>query len=202
MSTRTISSGRRDRPGTASSFAGLHVGVIRRVEVLRLVFGLVWAIDAYLKWQPAFIDDYAKAVAEGASGQPGWLRPWFVFWRHLVNHDPHLLAYVTAGVETLIAAGLILGFARRSVYVGGILWSIAIWTIPEGFGGSFLSGATDIGTAIMYALVFGFLYSLEALPTVTGFWSLDHRIERHLPGWRLLAEPGGQHPGELTRLRS
>jgi hypothetical protein len=54
----------------------------------------------------------------------------------------------------------------------------------------------------MYALVFGFLYSLEGLPTVTGFWSLDHRIERHLPRWRLIAEPGGRHPGELTRLRS
>ena len=192
MSTRTISTGRRARRDTTSPFAGLHVGVIRRVEVLRLVFGLVWAIDAYLKWQPAFIDDYAKDVAEGASGQPGWLRPWFVFWRHLVKVDPHLLAYVTAGVETLIAAGLVLGFARRAVYVGGILWSIAIWTIPEGFGGSFLSGATDLGTAIMYALVFGVLYSLETLPTGTGAWSLDHVIERRLPSWRFVAEPGGR----------
>jgi nitrite reductase (NO-forming) len=164
--------------------------LIRRVELLRLVFGAVWGIDAYLKWQPSFVNAYAKNVAAGAQGQPGWLRPWFHFWRHITNQDPHLLAYATAVVETLIAAGLILGIARRTVYLGGILWSIAIWTIPEGFGGSFLAGASDIGTAIMYALVFALLYSLETLPTATGAWSLDHRIERRLRWWRVVAEPG------------
>jgi len=167
-------------------------GLVRRVVLLRLVFGLVWLIDAYLKWQPAFISSYASNVAEGAKGQPGWLRPWFHFWRHIVNADPHLLAYATAAIETLIAAGLILGLARRTVYLGGILWSLAIWTIPEGFGGSFLSGATDIGTAIMYALVFGLLYTLEALPTATGAWSLDHRLEHTFRWWRTVAEPGGR----------
>jgi nitrite reductase (NO-forming) len=164
--------------------------LVRRVELLRVAFGVVWLIDAYLKWQPAFISGYAANVADGAKGQPGWLRPWFHFWRHLVGLDPHLLAYGTAVVETLIAAGLILGVARRLVYVGGIVWSIGIWTIPEGFGGSFLAGATDIGTAIMYALVFAVLYTLETLPTATGAWSLDHRIERLAPWWRTLAEPG------------
>jgi len=167
-----------------------HGGVIKRVEILRVVFGIVWAIDAYLKWQPSFVSGYAGNVAEGASGQPGWLRPWFRFWRHMVKLDPHLLAYATAAIETLIAVGLIVGFARRAVYIGGILWSVAIWTIPEGFGGSFVAGATDIGTAIMYAFVFVVLYSLETLPTATGAWSLDHRIERSAPWWRIVAEPG------------
>lgn len=153
-------------------------------------FGVVWAIEAYLKWQPSFIRDYAKNVADGAAGQPSWLRPWFRFWRHLVNVDPHLLAYTTAVIESLIAAGLVFGVARRVVYIGGIVWSIAVWTIPEGFGGSFLSGATDIGTAIMYVLVFAMLYSLETLPTATGAWSIDRLIERRMPSWRLIAEPG------------
>lgn len=175
---------------TARRNAAVAERLVRRVELLRVAFGVVWLIDAYLKWQPAFISGYAANVADGAKGQPGWLRPWFHFWRHLVGLDPHLLAYGTAVVETLIAAGLILGVARRLVYVGGIVWSIGIWTIPEGFGGSFLAGATDIGTAIMYALVFAVLYTLETLPTATGAWSLDHRIERLAPWWRTLAEPG------------
>lgn len=175
-------------------------GLVRRVELLRLAFGIVWAIDAYLKWQPAFISGYAGNVADGAKGQPSWLRPWFRVWRHIVKLDPHLLAYLTAAIETAIAVGLILGLARRAVYVGGILWSIAIWTIPEGFGGSFLSGATDIGTAIMYALLFAVLLTLEGLPTVTGAWSLDHQIERHASWWRLVAEPGGRAPNDLARV--
>src|SRR5947209_6215411 len=66
--------------GRLSDVAG---GLIRRVELLRILFGVVWAIDAYLKWQPAFISGYADSVAEGAQGQPSWLRPWFRFWRHL-----------------------------------------------------------------------------------------------------------------------
>ena len=177
----------RTVPLRSTGFLG---GVVRRVEILRLAFGLVWLIDAYLKWQPAFIHGYAKNVAEGAAGQPSWLRPWFPFWRHILKIDPHLLAYATAAIETLIAVGLILGLARREVYVVGFVWSIAIWTIPEGFGGSFLSGATDIGTAVMYAFIFVALYGLETLPTATGAWSLDRVLARRLPAWRLLAEPG------------
>lgn len=173
-------------------------GLVRRVELLRLSFGVVWLIDAYLKWQPAFINGYAANVADGAQGQPAWLRPWFRFWRHVVHTNPHLLAYATAAIEALIAAGLILGFARRAVYLGGILWSVAIWTIPEGFGGSFVSGATDIGTAIMYALVFAVLYTLETLSALTGVWSLDHRVEGVIPWWSTLAEPGGRRPAPIS----
>jgi uncharacterized membrane protein YphA (DoxX/SURF4 family) len=193
------STGRADGSHHRRRLAFVAGGLVRRVELLRLAFGVVWLIDAYLKWQPAFINAYASNVADGAKGQPSWLRPWFRFWRHLVNLDPHLLAYATAVVETLIAFGLILGLGRRSVYAVGILWSLAIWTIPEGFGGSFVAGASDIGTAIMYALVFGVLYTLESLPTLTGAWSLDHKVERVAPWWRILAEPGGKavHAGRL-----
>lgn len=167
-------------------------GLVRWVVLLRLAFGAVWLIDAYLKWQPAFIAGYAKTVADGAKGQPGWLRPWFHFWRHLVDLDPHLLAYGTAAIETLIATALILGVARRALYVAGLLWSVGIWTIPEGFGDSLLPGATDLGTAIMYALVFGALYTLETLPAMTGAWSLDRRLERRFPWWRVIGEPGAR----------
>jgi nitrite reductase (NO-forming) len=169
-------------------------GLVQRVIWLRLGFGVVWALDAYLKWKPDFISQYGKDVAAAASGQPDLLRPWFRFWRHLVAYDAHVFAYATAAIETLIAVGLLLGLGRRVLYLAGTAWSLAIWTIPEGFGGSFLSGATDIGTAIMYALVFAVLYTLETLPTGTGAWSLDHRLERVLPWWRVVAEPGGRLP--------
>jgi uncharacterized membrane protein YphA (DoxX/SURF4 family) len=165
--------------------------LIRRVEVLRVLFGVVWAIDAYLKWQPSFISGYADDVKSAAQGQPDWLRPWFRLWRHLAASDPRLLAYLTAVIESLIAAALLLGVARRAAYLGGAAWSLAIWVIPEGFGGSFLSGATDIGTAIMYVFLFAALYSLETLPAATGAWTLDRRIERRVAWWHKLAEPGG-----------
>jgi thiosulfate dehydrogenase (quinone) large subunit len=141
-------------------------GLIRRVETLRLLFGAVWAIDAYLKWQPSFIHGYAADVASAAHGQPDWLRPWFRFWRQLVSHDPRLLA-------------------------GGALLSLGVWIIPEGFGGSFLAGATAIGTAVMYALIFAALYGLETLPAATGAWTVDRLIERKIRWWHTIAEPDG-----------
>jgi uncharacterized membrane protein YphA (DoxX/SURF4 family) len=167
-------------------------GLVRRVIVLRVAFGVVWALDAYLKWQPDFIRQYGADVASAAHGQPDLLRPWFHFWRHLVAYSPHTFAYATAATETLIALCLVLGLARRSLYIGGAFLSFAVWTIPEGFGGSFLAGATDIGTAIMYVLVFLALYSLETLPAATQAWALDRIIERRVHWWPLLAEPGGQ----------
>ena len=99
---------------------------------------------------------------------------------------------VACDLLALVLAASLALFTRRPTIAGGIVWSVAIWTIPEGFGGSFLAGATDIGTAIMYALVFVVLYSLETLPTATGAWSLDHIIERRLRAWTLIAEPGGR----------
>ena len=47
-------------PGLAAPGAHwIRGALIRRVELLRLVFGAVWGIDAYLKWQPSFVNDYA-----------------------------------------------------------------------------------------------------------------------------------------------
>lgn len=174
-----------------------------RLVILRIGFGVVWALDAYLKWKPAFIRQYADDVASASKGQPDLLRPWFHFWRQVVTLSPQGLAYATAVVETLIAAGLLLGFGRRVLYIGGALWSLAIWTIPEGFGGSFIAGATDIGTAIMYAFVFLALYSLETLPAATHVWTLDRIVERRFRPWRLLAEPSGRrgfHPPPAPQL--
>jgi hypothetical protein len=38
-----------------SQYRRLGPRLITRVELLRILFGAVWAVDAYLKWQPAFL---------------------------------------------------------------------------------------------------------------------------------------------------
>src|SRR5436189_4038730 len=113
---------------------GVARTVARRLVALRVVFGAIWAIDAYLKWQPSFTHQFMSTVSEGAAHHPAWLSPWFEFWHDLFAVDPHLFAYAAAVVETLLAIGLLLGVARRVVYIGGMMWSLAIWSIPEGFG--------------------------------------------------------------------
>jgi hypothetical protein len=50
---------------------------------VRIVFGIIWLIDATLKWLPGFRTAYANGFHEGADGQPNWLNGWFNFWINL-----------------------------------------------------------------------------------------------------------------------
>jgi hypothetical protein len=49
-------------------------------DALRVSFGIIWLIDATLKWLPGFRSNYMGAIMGEAQGQPGWLKPWFDFW--------------------------------------------------------------------------------------------------------------------------
>jgi len=96
-----------------------------------------------------------------ADGQPGWIKPWFTFWINLQNPDAMFFAYLVAVIETLIALALIAGFVRKTTYIAAIAFSLLIWATAEGFGGPYTSGASDIGTAVIYAVVFGALLALS-----------------------------------------
>ena len=72
-------------------------------DTLRIAFGVIWLIDATLKWLPGFRSSYMSVIMGEAQGQPGWLRPWFNFWIRFQHPDAMFLAYLAAVVETLIA---------------------------------------------------------------------------------------------------
>jgi nitrite reductase (NO-forming) len=140
------------------------------IGVLRIVFGLVWAIDAWFKWQPDFINNFTSYMH--GDGQPGWVQGWINFWINIVKVDPHVFAHAVAIGETAIALALILGAFSNVTYIGGILLSIVIWTTAEGFGGPYVAGATDIGAAIIYVLVFAGLF----LSNAGLYLGLDQRL--------------------------
>ncbi len=160
-----------------------------RTHAVRIAFGVVWLVDATLKWRPGFRSGYFDLVTEGADGQPAWLKPWFHFWIHLMAPRATFFAYLVTVTETLIALALILGFARKLTYVAGIAFSLLVWATAEGFGGPYTSGASDIGTAIIYALVFGSLLVLNA-QSGPARYSLDALIERRVSWWYRIAEVG------------
>ena len=166
---------------------------------LRITFGLIWAIDASLKWLPGFRASYMSTIMGIAQGQPGWLRPWFNFWIDLQHPRAMLFAYVVAVIETLIAAGLILGFARKLTYISAATFSLLIWATAEGFGGPYTAGASDIGTAVIYAVVF---LGLLALSYYAGpaRYSLDYHLEKRISWWWRIAEvrrPGSREGDQI-----
>ena len=182
-------------------------GIVQRIrancrpkDVFRVAFGLIWLIDAALKWEPAFRTGLTSMVREAAQGQPAWLHGWFHFWINTVASNSGFYAYSTAVIETLIAAAVLVGFARKFTYIGAALFSVLIWAVGEGFGGPYSSSSTDIGTAVIYAVVFMGLLAID-YETGPSRFSIDHLIERRVSWWHHIAEFGSRSkPKESAEL--
>jgi nitrite reductase (NO-forming) len=138
---------------------------VQRYWIVRLAFGLIWGIDATLKWLPGFRDNYLMMIRASAQGQPAWLLPFFHVAARAVAPAPGLFATLTAVAETAVCLSLLLGIAQRAGFLAGAALGLLIWAVGEGFGGPYVSGATDIGCAIMYSVLFAAL--LLAVPRAT-----------------------------------
>ena len=165
-------------------------------DALRIAFGVIWLIDATLKWLPGFKDSYMSTIMGIAQDQPGWLQPWFHFWIRLQHNDVTFFWALVATTETLIALALIFGFARKLTYVAAAGFSLLIWATAEGFGGPYTSGASDIGTAVIYAVVFLGLLALNYYAGPSRL-SVDYYLERRISWWWKVAEMRKPDPPQL-----
>ena len=163
------------------------------MSALRVTFGLIWSIDATLKWLPGFRATYMSTIMGIANGQPGWLKPWFRFWVDLQHPRAMFFAYLVAVVESLIALALLSGFARKLTYASAVIFSLLIWATAEGFGGPYTSGASDIGTAVIYAVVFLGLLALSYYAGPSPY-SIDYYLEKRFSWWWRLAEARRPEP--------
>jgi nitrite reductase (NO-forming) len=183
MSAVTTPFPARPRAHTATA-----VRSIRAATIMRLLFGVVWAIDAVLKWLPGYRNGYLSALEQTAQGQPAFLHGWFHFWISLSQKAPNLFVDLTAVTETCLAGVLLLGVARRFGYLAGAGYMFLVWAVGEGFGGPYTSGATDIGAGIIYSLLFLTLLALSPAARDERL-SLDRALVRRLGWWRVVAEP-------------
>src|SRR2546430_6334197 len=169
---------------SSESFPPENAGLIRRNwrVGLRVIFGRVWAADAYRKWTLiAQGMDYRDLISSASQGQPSTFASWIKFWVDIANSTPGF-PYVIAAVETLIAIFIIVGLFTKLTSLAGIVFSFLIWSTAEAFGGVFTQGATDIGTAPLYMDMFAGLIVVRA-----GMQrGLDGRILRRYPSFRLL----------------
>ena len=156
----------------------------RAIAFLRIAFGLIWAIAAWFKWQPKFIDSFSSQVTSSKDGQPTAIQAWISFWGNLVNTNPHLFAYLLASTETAIAVFLIFGILTNLTCVVGILLSLGIWSVAEGFGGPYkLGDSTDVGTAVPYVLLFAVLIAVAA----GRYYAVDEWLTPRLGRFGILA---------------
>jgi thiosulfate dehydrogenase [quinone] large subunit len=160
--------------------------ISKRIAVVRIIFGIIWAIDAAFKFEPAFYRGMLTMVKVADAGEPNWLNAWFKVWYNTLGSNPHLFAIIVTVIETLIALSLLLGIARRLNYALAALFSFFIWSVAEGFGGPYVSGSTDIGAGIIYVVVFLLLYIVDGL--IPASWSLDSIISKHIHWWHRIAD--------------
>jgi len=165
--------------------------VVRNVSWLksfiRVILGIVWLIDGYLKFSPGLVDSFPALIK--SEGQPAWLQPWFNFWSSVTSANAAPFVYIIGTLEVALGAALVLGFMRKIVYLSGMFFSLLIWAIPEGFGGPYGPASTDIGTGVIYSFLF---LSLIIINTISGpsKYSLDFLLEQKIPFWKRVAEFG------------
>jgi nitrite reductase (NO-forming) len=99
---------------------------------VRVLFGIVFGVDAVLKWLPGYRDTYLAALKSASASQPTWLHGWFHFWITLQSKAPTSFAVLTGLAETGLALILLLGVARRAGYAVGVVYSLLIWSVGEG----------------------------------------------------------------------
>jgi thiosulfate dehydrogenase [quinone] large subunit len=158
----------------------------KALSIVRILFGVVWAIDAWDKWQQGFLTTLPHSMAKHVSGQLPPAHAWIALWVNIVNINPTAFAYLIAVGETAIAIGLLLGLFNNVTFIAGIVLSLMIWSTAEGFGGPFHTGATDIGTSIVYTFVFVCLLVSAA----SRYYSLDSYLatKLHFPAF-LVSQP-------------
>lgn len=143
----------------------------------RIFFGLLWAFDAILKWQPYFLTHFMDQLTQSAHGQPVWIATVIQLAIDAIRFiGPLPVAVMVAVVETLIAASLLTGRWLKLFVPVGLLYSLAVWMTAEGWGGPYHAATgvrgNVIGNVIIY--VFIFLYLWVDIKPLT-LWCCTHR---------------------------
>ena len=166
---------------------------------LRVAFGIIWIVNAAFTWMPSFAANYVGYLRNAAQGQAAWSAWWFDAWIDLVEPRASLFLWLTRLATTALALALLFGFARRTVYVIGALYSLLIWSTAGGFGGPYTVGASNAGVGIVYVLIFAVLIAINHR-TGTSPYSVDYFIELKWPGWSRVAEWRGRQLSGAPRV--
>lgn len=140
----------------------------------RMLFGVLWAFDAALKWEPYFLTHFLDQLTPAAVGQPGWIAAYIgVVIVAVKAIGPVPSAIATAVVETAIAVSLLTGRLLRWSVPLGLLYALAVWTTAEGWGGPYTSTGTGVrgnvlGNVLIYAVIFLFLLAPQLARTAEG----------------------------------
>lgn len=123
-------------------------------SVVRILFGLVWAVDAVFKWGPEIHLHIIDVLTQAQAGQPAFEWAWIQLWVQVASLNPVLFGTLIAILETMLALSLITGVFSHAALYCGVLFSFLIWSVPQGLGGPYTPGSMDVDSGIIYLLLF------------------------------------------------
>jgi uncharacterized membrane protein YphA (DoxX/SURF4 family) len=163
-----------------------RTGRPRTAAVLRIVLGMVWAVNASFKWLPDFVSGHELAHQFGIHAQikTPVVAQWIALWQHTSSADPSAFAITTAVIESLIALALLTGTLTNVAFIGSAVYSFGVWSAAEAFGLPWNApGITDVGPSVAYIFAALALYCAAA----GSVWSVDRVLRPRLGRFALLA---------------
>ncbi len=139
------------------------------LSLARVAFGLLWAYDAFLKFQPYFLNHYLDylTAAQKDVGAGSWQGLWDQLWIAVcADIGGKLVAKLVGVTEAVLAIGLISGRGLRVLGPVGLALGLVIWSTAEEFGGPYSVGASTMmpmalfGVAIIYVVSLGYVWVL------------------------------------------
>ena len=164
---------------------------LRGAAVVRILFGVLWTIDATFKWQPGFIggQTLGDELGNAAKVNTPVVHQWLELWSTVGLANPAAFAVMIAVLETLAALAILFGVLSNAAFIGSAMLSFGIWSGAEGFHLPWHQGMTDLGPSAGYIFASLALFFAAAGST----WSVDTWLRPRLGRLAWLAAPAVDH---------
>jgi uncharacterized membrane protein YphA (DoxX/SURF4 family) len=182
-------------PGVSPTTSSASLRRLHGAAVVRIVFGVIWAVDATFKWLPGFVhgQTLGKELGAGADVRTPVIHQWIQLWHAAATANPGAFAVGTGIIETAIAICMVLGAFTNALFIGSAALSFGIWSAAEGFHLPWSTpGITDLGPSVGYIVASLVLFFAAAGAT----WSVDGWLRPRLGKLAWLCSPS---PAELNR---
>jgi thiosulfate dehydrogenase [quinone] large subunit len=156
--------------------------------IVRILFGIIWSIDAIFKWLPGFVTGQTLPDELGGAAEikVPVVHEWLLLWNSIGLSNPGGFAVAIAITETVFALLILSGAFSNFAFIGSALLSLGIWTGAEGMHLPWgRDGQTDLGPSVGYIIA-----SLALFYAAAGSrWSVDSWLRPRLGKLAWLASP-------------
>ncbi|MEO6907268.1 MAG: hypothetical protein ABI210_05205, partial [Abditibacteriaceae bacterium] len=112
-------------------------------SALRAALGILWLLLAISVCSSGFAT-HVHQYNQDAFQHTSWLTPWFGTWVSVIMPAAGLWVALARILTVFIAFCLLFGFARKTAYILGVIVTLPLWTLMEGYTPSGAFGTINL----------------------------------------------------------